>query len=135
MNIKYSIAEYSTRDNLIWLSLICSDFLVHFPNLNGEHWRRKSFESINPNGKTKYTSAQKLRRSRWDFRNTKKKDLYPLGFKPGILYRIAKIHKVIVSKDEVASFRAILSAVTTTLYNIAKFYDQVVKPTQSMIKQ
>lgn len=69
------------------------------------------------------------------FAEYKKKDLYPLGFKSGILYRIAKIHNVIVSKDEVASFRAILSAVTTTLYNIAKFYDQVVKPMQSMIKQ
>ena len=50
----------------------------------------------------------------------KYKDLHPVGSRPGILYRRAKICKPI--KDFVPPFRPILSDIGTNTYKIAKFF-------------
>ena len=55
-----------------------------------------------------------------------KKDLYPAGSQPGVLYGFAKIHKAL--EDEIPLFRPILSAIGTTTYKLAKFCDQLLKP-------
>ena len=46
-------------------------------------------------------------------------DLYLSGFKPGVLYGFAKIHKAL--EDGTPSFCSILSAIGTPTYNLAKF--------------
>ena len=56
-------------------------------------------------------------------------DLYPSGAKPGVLYYLAKIHKVF--EDGTPSFLPILSAIGTPTYNLAKFYDQLLEPRTS----
>ena len=48
-----------------------------------------------------------------------KNDLYPSGFKPGVLYGFAKIYKAL--EDETPSFGPILPAIGTATYNLAKF--------------
>ena len=55
-----------------------------------------------------------------------KKDLYPSGSQPEVLYGLAKIHKAL--EDEIPSFRPILSVIGTPTYKLAKFYDQLLKP-------
>ena len=55
-----------------------------------------------------------------------KKDLYPSGSQPGVLYGLAKIHKAL--EDGIPSFRPILSAIGTPTYKLAKFCDQLLKP-------
>ena len=58
-----------------------------------------------------------------------RKDLSPSGSKPGVLYELAKIHKTL--EDGIPSFGAILSAIGTPTYNLAKFCDQLLKPLTS----
>ena len=58
-----------------------------------------------------------------------KNDLYPSGFRPGVLYGIARIHKAL--EDGAPSFFPILSAIGTPTYNLAKFCDQLLKPLTS----
>ena len=55
-----------------------------------------------------------------------KKDLYPSGSQPGVLYGLAKIYKAL--KDAMPSFRSFLSAIGTPAYKLAKFCDQLLKP-------
>ena len=54
-----------------------------------------------------------------------KKDLYPSGSQPGVLYGLAKIHKAL--EDGIPSFRPILSAIGTPAYKLAKLCDQLLK--------
>ena len=56
-------------------------------------------------------------------------DLYPSGSKPGVLYGLANIHKAL--EDGILSFHPILSAIGTPTYNLAKFFDQLLKPLTS----
>ena len=56
-------------------------------------------------------------------------DLYPSGSKPGVLYELAKIHKAL--EDGILSFHPILSAIGTPTNNLAKFFDQLLKPLTS----
>ena len=56
-------------------------------------------------------------------------DLYPSYSKPGVLYGLAKIHKTL--EDGIPSFHPILSAIGTPTYNLAKFFDQLLKPLTS----
>ena len=53
-------------------------------------------------------------------------NLYPSGSKPGILYGLGKIHKAL--KEEIPTFRRILSAIGTPTYKLAKFCDKLLKP-------
>ena len=53
-------------------------------------------------------------------------NLYPSGLKPGILYGLGKIHKVL--EDGIPTFRPILSAIGTPTYKLAKFCDKLLKP-------
>ena len=55
-----------------------------------------------------------------------KKDLYPSGSQPGVLYGLAKIHKAL--EDGIPSFRPILSTVGTPTHKLAKFCDELLKP-------
>ena len=61
-----------------------------------------------------------------------KNDLYLSGFKPGVLYGLAKIHIAledgIQSFHRIQSFCPILSAIGTPTYKLAKFCDQLLKP-------
>ena len=56
----------------------------------------------------------------------KRKDSYPSGSQPGVLYGLAKIHKVL--EDGIPSFRPIFSAIGTPTYKLAKFCEQLLKP-------
>ena len=47
------------------------------------------------------------------------KDFSPSGSRPGILYGLAKVHKIVT--DDLPSFRPILSAIGTSTYKLAKF--------------
>ena len=53
-------------------------------------------------------------------------NLYLSGSKPGIIYGLDKIHKVL--EDGIPTFRSILSAIGTPTYKLAKFSDKVLKP-------
>ena len=55
-----------------------------------------------------------------------KKDFYPSGSEPGVLYGFVKIHKAL--EDGIPSFWPILSAIGTPTYKIARFCDQLLKP-------
>ena len=59
-----------------------------------------------------------------------KNDLYPSGSKPGVRYRLAKIHKAL--EDGTRSFCPILSGIGTPTYNLAKFCDKLLKPLTSI---
>ena len=58
-----------------------------------------------------------------------KYDLYLSGSKPGFLYELAKIHKAL--EDGTPYFYPILSAIRTPTNNLAKFWDQLLKPLTS----
>ena len=49
----------------------------------------------------------------------------PVGSKPGILYRLAKIHKL--ATDNIPSFHPILSAIGTHSNKLAKFFVPLVE--------
>ena len=55
-----------------------------------------------------------------------KKDFYPSGSEPGVLYGFVKIHKAL--EHGIPSFWPILSAIGTPTYKIARFCDQLLKP-------
>ena len=52
-------------------------------------------------------------------------ELCPSGSKPGALYGLVKTHKVL--ENGTPSFRRIISAIGTPIYNLAKFCDQLLK--------
>ena len=54
------------------------------------------------------------------------KDLSPLGLRPGIMYGLAKVHKIVT--DGLPSFRPILSAIGTPSYKLAKFLVPMLEP-------
>ena len=54
------------------------------------------------------------------------KDLSPSGSRPGIMYGLAKVHKIVT--DGLPSFRPILSATSTPTYNLAKFLVPILVP-------
>ena len=51
----------------------------------------------------------------------------PCGSKPGVMYGLCKVHKVITRNDNVPPFRPILSAIGTCSYNLAKFFVRLLK--------
>ena len=53
-------------------------------------------------------------------------ELYPTGSKPGILYGLCKISKIIV--DGVPPFRPVLSAIGIPTYKLAKFFVPLLEP-------
>ena len=55
------------------------------------------------------------------------KYLKPCGSKPGIMYGMCKVHKVVDDVDKVPPFRPILSAIGTCTYNLAKFFVPILK--------
>ena len=54
------------------------------------------------------------------------KDLSPLGSRPGIMYGLAKVHKIVT--DGLPSFRPILSAISTPTYKLAIFLVPILEP-------
>ena len=54
------------------------------------------------------------------------KDLSPSGSRPGIMYGLAKVHKIV--RDGLPSFRPILSAIGTPTYKLAKFLVPILEP-------
>ena len=54
------------------------------------------------------------------------KDLSPSDSKPGIIYGLAKVHKIVT--DGLPSFRPILSVICTLTYKLAKFLVPVLEP-------
>ena len=54
------------------------------------------------------------------------KDLSPSGSRPGIMYGLAKVHKIVT--DGLPSFRPILSAIGTPTYKLAKFLVPILEP-------
>ena len=55
------------------------------------------------------------------------KYLKPCSSKPGIMYRLCKIHKGTTVNDFVPPFQPILSAAGTCNYNLAKFFVPILK--------
>ena len=54
------------------------------------------------------------------------KDLSPSGSRPGIMYGLAKVHKIV--RDGLPSFRSILSAIGTPTCKLAKFLVPILEP-------
>ena len=54
------------------------------------------------------------------------KDLSRSGSRPGIMYGLAKVHKIV--RDGLPSFRPILSAIGTPTYKPAKFLVPILEP-------
>ena len=54
------------------------------------------------------------------------KDLSSSGSRPGIMYGLAKVHKIVT--DGLPSFRPILSAIGTPTYKLAKFLFPILEP-------
>ena len=54
------------------------------------------------------------------------KDLSPSGSRPGIMYGLAKVHKIV--RDGLPSIRPILSAIGTPTYKLAKFLVPILEP-------
>ena len=54
------------------------------------------------------------------------KDLSPSGSRPGIIYCLGKVHKIVT--DGLPSFRPILSAISTPTYKLAKFLVPMLEP-------
>ena len=54
------------------------------------------------------------------------KNLSPSGSRPGIMYDLAKVHKIVT--DGLRSFRPILSAIGTPTYKLAKFLVPILEP-------
>ena len=52
--------------------------------------------------------------------------LSPSGSRPGIMYGLAKVHKIV--RDGLPSFRPILSAIGTPTYKLAKFLVPILEP-------
>ena len=54
------------------------------------------------------------------------KDLSPSGWRPGIMFGSAKVHKIVT--DGLPSFRPILSAIGTPTYKLVKFLVPMLEP-------
>ena len=54
------------------------------------------------------------------------KDLSPSGSRPGIMYSLAKVHKIVT--DGLPSFLPILSSISTPIYKVAKFLFPILEP-------
>ena len=54
------------------------------------------------------------------------KDLSPSGSRTGIMYGLAKVHKI--KTGDLPSFRPILSVIGTPTYNLAKFLVPILEP-------
>ena len=54
------------------------------------------------------------------------KDLSPSGSRPGIMYGLDKVHKIV--RDGLPSFRSILSAIGTPTCKLAKFLVPILEP-------
>ena len=65
------------------------------------------------------TDAPKNLRDKKEISIEQYKDLSPSGSRPGIMYGLAKVHKIVT--DGLPSFRPILSAIGTPTYKLAKF--------------
>ena len=65
------------------------------------------------------TDVLKIIRDKKEISLEQYKDLNPSGSKSGILYSLAKVHKIVT--DGLLSFRSILSAICTLTYKLAKF--------------
>ena len=55
------------------------------------------------------------------------KFLKPCGSKPGIMYQLCKVHKFNPVTRDVPPFRRISSAISTSTYNLAKFFVTILK--------
>ena len=55
------------------------------------------------------------------------KFLKPVGSKPGIMHSLCKVHKYNSSTNNIPPFRAILLAIGTATYNLAKFFVPILK--------
>ena len=55
------------------------------------------------------------------------KFLKPCGSKPGIMYRLCKVHKFNPATKDKAQFRPILSAIGASTYNLAKNFVPILK--------
>ena len=51
----------------------------------------------------------------------------PCGCKPGVLYRLCKVHKKPDEANRLPTLRPILSAIGTCSYNLAKFFVPILK--------
>ena len=60
------------------------------------------------------------------FTKSKYLKIFPTGSKPGVLYGQAKVHKPVENNSP--SFRPILSAIGTPIYDLAKFLVPILKP-------
>ena len=60
------------------------------------------------------------------------KDLSSSGARTGIMYGLAKVHKI--ATDDLLSFRPILSVISTPTYKLAKFLVPILEPSQPMSK-
>ena len=65
------------------------------------------------------TDVLKNLRDKKEISSEQYKDLSPSGSRPGIMYGLAKVHKIVT--DGRPSFRSILSAIGTPTYKPAKF--------------
>ena len=72
------------------------------------------------------TDVLKNLRDKKEISSEQYKDLSPSGSRPGIMYGLAKVHKIVT--DGLPSFRPILSAIGTTTYKLAKFLVSVLEP-------
>ena len=65
------------------------------------------------------TSDLKLLKDEEIIDKTTYKNIKPVGSRPGVLYRLGKLHKE--TKHGLPTFRLILSAIGTPTYKLAKF--------------
>ena len=75
---------------------------------------------------SRVTDVLKNLRDKNEISIEKYKDLSPSGSRPGIMYGLAKVHKIV--RDGLPSFRPILSAISTPTYKLAKFLVPILEP-------
>ena len=96
-----------------------------------EYWWKKSCGTLDSYVRINKSSPQKFTQSRWERKRKncekEKTDLYPLGFKPGVLLRLYKIQKALLD-DRIPSILPILSATGTPTSKLAKICYQFLKP-------
>ena len=72
------------------------------------------------------TNVLKNLRDEKEISSEQYKDLSPSGSRPGIMYGLVKVHKIIT--DGLPSFKPILSAIATPIYKLAKFLVRILEP-------
>ena len=72
------------------------------------------------------TDALKNLRDKKEISSEQYKDLSPSDSRPGIMYGVAKVDKIVT--DGLPSFRPILSAIGTPTYKLAKFLVPILEP-------